>query len=97
MQADRPRVGPWLRRYSELEQPSRKERAQEIALGAAVGTLFLALLVAVLLIFVRYPWPTLAGLVALWAIGFVTLRVKGRRAERRERALRQSIDEHDER
>jgi hypothetical protein len=97
MPADRPRVGPWLRRYSEREQPSRKERVQEIALGAAVGTLFLALLVGVLLVFVRYPLPTLAGLVALWAIGFVTLTLKRRRAEGRERALRQSIDEHADR
>ena len=89
MPADRPRVGPWLRRYSEREQPSRKERVQEIALGAGVGTIFL-----VLLVFLRSPLPTLAGLVALWAIGFVTLTFKRRRAERRERALRRSIDEH---
>ncbi|MDH3289991.1 MAG: hypothetical protein OEO20_12935 [Gemmatimonadota bacterium] len=94
MPADRPRVGPWLRRYSEREQPSRKERVQEIALGAGVGTIFLVLLVAVLLVFLRSPLPTLAGLVALWAIGFVTLTFKRRRAERRERALRRSIDEH---
>jgi Flp pilus assembly protein TadB len=97
MPADRPRVGPWLRRYSEQQQPSRRERVQEIALVAAAGAVFLALLVVVLLVFVRYPLPTLAGLAAMWAIGFVTLTVKQRRAERRERELRRSIDEHTDR
>ncbi len=94
MRDDPPRLGPWLRRYAEERRPSRKERAQEIALAAGAGILFLALLGAVLLVFVRFPVPTLGGLVALWAVGFVTLTVKRRRAERRERELRRSIDEH---
>ncbi len=97
MPDDRPRVGPWLRRYAEQPQPSRKERIQEIALAAGAGILFLALLVVVLLVFVRYPLPTFGGLVVLWAVGFVTLTVKRRRAERRERELRRAIDEHSDR
>jgi len=71
---------------------SRRERAKELALGAAAGLGFLVVLVGILLVFVRYPIPTFAALVAIWGIGFATLTVKRRRADRRERALRESAD-----
>ncbi len=87
MPDEKPRLGPWLRRYSEPEQKSRRERVQELLLagGAAVG--FLVVLVGVLQAFVSYPIPTLGGLISLWAVGFIVLLVKGRKAAAREREL----------
>ena len=92
MTDEKPRLGPWLRQYSRREEVSRRERAKEVALGAAAGLGFLVELVAVLLVFVRYPIPTFGALVAVWGVGFTTLTVKRRRAERRERALRESAE-----
>jgi len=46
--------------------------------------------VGVLLVFLRYPLPTLGVLVALWLVGFLLLTVKRRRAAQRERALQES-------
>jgi hypothetical protein len=55
-----------------------------------VGIGSLVVVVGVLLVFVRYPLPTLGVLVALWSVGYLTLTVKRRRAAQRERALRES-------
>lgn len=87
---EKPRLGPWLRHYGRNEEVDRRERSKELALGAAAALGFLGVLVVVLLVFVRYPLPTFATLVALWGVGFTALTVKRRRAERRERALRES-------
>jgi len=89
---EKPRLGPWLRRYAQHEEVSRRERAKELALGAAAGLGFLVVLLGILLVFVRYPIPTFAALVAIWGIGFTTLTVKRRRADRRERQLRESAE-----
>lgn len=90
MPDERPRLGPWLRHYGEEEQPDRRERVKELLGAAAVGLGSLVLLAGVLLLFLRYPVPTLAALVLLWVVGFLILRVKRRQAATRERALRES-------
>jgi len=89
---DKPRLGPWLRQYAQHEEVSRRERVKELALGAAAGLGFLVVLLGILLVFVRYPFHTFAALVAIWGIGYVTLTVKRRRADARERALRESAE-----
>jgi Flp pilus assembly protein TadB len=90
MADEKPRLGPWLRQYAEERKPDRKERIKELAGAAAVGLASLVVLAAVLLVFVRYPLPTLAALLLLWIVGFLTLTVKRRRAAARERELRDS-------
>ena len=92
MTDEKPKLGPWLRHYGRQREVDRRERAKELALGAAAAIGFLGVLVVVLVVFVRYPLPTFAALVAIWGIGFTTLTVKRRRAERRERALRESAE-----
>ncbi len=87
---EKPRLGPWLRQYGEERKPDRRERLKELAGAAAVGVASLVVLVGVLLVFVRYPVPTLAALLFLWIIGFLTLTIKRRRAAAQERALRDS-------
>jgi hypothetical protein len=90
MADDKPRLGPWLRHYGEEREPDRGERVKELVGAAAVGLASLVVLAGVLVVFVRYPVPTLAALVLLWVVGFLTLTVKRRRAAARERALRES-------
>ena len=90
MTDDKPRLGPWLRHYGEEPKPDRSERVKELVGAAAVGLASLVVLAGVLILFVRYPVPTLATLVLLWVVGFLTLTVKRRRAAARERALRES-------
>jgi hypothetical protein len=85
-----PRLGPWLRRYSSEPQTSKRERLVELVTAAGVGLGSLAVVAGVLLVFVRFPLPTLGVLVALWIVGFVILTVKRRRAAQRERALQES-------
>jgi hypothetical protein len=41
-----------------------------------------------LLAFVRFPFPTLGVLVAVWGVGYVIYRVKRGRADLRERLMR---------
>lgn len=83
-------MGPWLRRYSNEPETTGRERAIEIASAAGVGLGSLVVLVGVLLVFLRYPFPTVGVLVVLWVVGFVTLTIKRRRAAQRERALQES-------
>jgi hypothetical protein len=90
MPDDKPRLGPWLRHYGEEREPNRTERVKELVGAAAVGLASLVVLAGVLIVFVRYPVWTLAALVLLWVVGFLTLTVKRRRAAARERALRES-------
>jgi len=92
MADEKPRLGPWLRRYAEHAEVNRRERAKELAIGAGAGLGFLVVLLAILLVFLRYPFATFAALVAIWGIGYVTLTVKRRRADARERALRESAE-----
>ena len=85
---EKPRIGPWLRHYAEQERTSPRERTQEILLAGAAVVGFLLVLVGVLLAFLRFPLVTLGALVALWGIGLATLFVKRRRADAREREMR---------
>lgn len=62
----------------------------ELATAAGVGLGSLVALAGVLLVFLRFPFRTLAVLVLLWIVGFVTLTIKRRRAEKRERDLQDS-------
>jgi len=89
---DPPRLGPWLRRYDRQEATSPRERMREfvVAGGAAAG--ILVVLAGVLLAFVRFPFPTLRVLVAVWGVGYVIYRVKRGRADLRERLMRADLE-----
>jgi hypothetical protein len=89
---EKPRLGPYLRQYAEEERKSPRERAQELALGGLAGVGMLAVLVGVLLAFVRAPLLTLGGLIAAWGVGFVILVAKKHRSDARERELRERLD-----
>jgi hypothetical protein len=62
----------------------------ELAPATAVGLGSLVLIAGVLLVFLRFPLPTLDVLVAVWAVGFLLLTIKRRRAAQRERELQES-------
>ena len=81
-------VGPWLRRYSATPA-SRRERIVPVVLAGGAWVGFVVLVILLFRMFVRYPFHVLGGLVGLWVIGFVLLRVKQRRAAARDRALRE--------
>lgn len=85
--SEKPRVGPWLRRYSNQPQRTWKDRLPELAIGAGLAVLFFGLLVGVLWAFTRWPLFTLGALVAVWAVGLGGLVVKRRRDRERERAM----------
>lgn len=87
MTEEKPRLGPWLRRYGQREEKSRRERVHELLLAGAAAVGFLVVLIGVLVAFVAYPIITLVGLVALWGIGFVVLLIKRRRAATREHEM----------
>ena len=93
MPDQQPRLGPWLRHQARQEETPPRERAREllVAGGAAVGGL--VLLVVVLVAFVRFPFPTIVVLVAVWGVGYAVYRVKKERAELQERLLRTRLDE----
>jgi UDP-N-acetylmuramyl pentapeptide phosphotransferase/UDP-N-acetylglucosamine-1-phosphate transferase len=86
-----PRLGPWLRRYTEEERPDRRQRIVELALSMAGGVAVLAGAVAVVWLFVRFPWQTGAALVLVWGLGFTVLVFKRRAAAERERRLRDAL------
>ena len=92
---DKPRLGPFLRQYAEQEKKSSRERVQELLLAGAAAVGMLIVLVGVLLAFVRFPFPTFGVLVGVWGIGFVVLTVKQRRANARERALREALEQRE--
>jgi len=93
MPNDPPRLGPWLRHQEPVDETPRRERLREylVAGGAALGGL--VLLGVVLVAFVRYPFPTLAVLVAVWGTGYAVYRVKKGRADLRDTLLKQKLDE----
>ncbi len=88
MSDEKPRLGPFLRHYGREEKKSLRERLTEVALiiGAVVG--FLIVLAGVMWSFFRFPIATFIGLVVVWGVGFLVLRVKRQRAKAQERALR---------
>ena len=83
-------MGPWLRRYSNEPVMTGRERPVELATAAGVGLGSLVALAGILLVFLRYPFPTVGVLVVLWVVGFITLTIKRRRAAKREQELRDS-------
>jgi hypothetical protein len=62
-----------------------------IGVGAAVA--FVAVLLGVLWLFVRYPLVTFAGLVGVWGVGLSVLMVKRQRARLRDELTRSSLTE----
>jgi Flp pilus assembly protein TadB len=96
MPDDKPRLGPFLRQYAEQDQKSPRERAQELLLAGLAAVGMLVVLVVVLLAFVRFPLPTFGVLAGVWGIGFVVLTVKTRRANARERLLREQLESAEE-
>jgi hypothetical protein len=84
-------VGPWLRSYGERQRESRRERWFSALIGAAAAAVSLAVLVGVLWLFVRYPLPTLAGLVGVWGVGLSILLVKRQRTRLRDELRRRSL------
>ncbi len=73
---DKPRLGPWLRRYSQPEEKSTRDRVVEIALSAGAAIGFLVVLGGVLTAFLKFPLWTFAGLVAVWGVGLAVLMVR---------------------
>jgi hypothetical protein len=62
-----------------------------IGVGAAVA--FVAVLLGVLWLFVRYPLVTFAGLIGVWGVGLSILMVKRQRARLRDELTRRSLTE----
>ncbi len=90
---EKPRVGPWLRRYSSQPKRTWRDRLPELALGLGATAAFAAVLVGVLWAFLRWPIYTLGGLVAVWLVGLLILMVKRRRERASERARRGAADD----
>jgi hypothetical protein len=90
---DPPRVGPWLRRYSNQPQRTWRDRVPEILLGAGAVVVFAVVLLGLGWLFVRSPLLVLGGLVVLWAVGFLTMVVKRRRVDAQEAELKRRQDE----
>lgn len=81
-------VGPWLRRYSTTPT-SRSDRIGPVVLAGGAWVVFVVLVILLFRVFVRYPFHVFGGLVGVWLIGFIVLRVKQRRAEARYQAVRE--------
>jgi hypothetical protein len=95
MPDDKRRLGPWLQRYAQQEEPSPRERARELVVAGAAALGMLVVLVGVLVAFVRYPFPTLGALVAVWGVGYAVYRVKKGRADLQERLRRVDLERRD--
>ena len=87
----KPKVGPWLRSYGERQRESRKDRAVTMLVGTGAAVAFLAILLGVLWLFVRYPLITFAGLIAVWGVGLSILMVRRQRARLRDELRRRSL------
>ncbi|NIR01743.1 MAG: hypothetical protein GTN78_16355 [Gemmatimonadales bacterium] len=85
MPSEKPRLGPWLRHYGERREPTLRERLPEMLLGLGAALLFFVVLAGILWSFVRFPFETLGGLVAVWVVGLVVLLIKRRRDQARRR------------
>jgi len=84
---EKPRLGPWLSSYGRRERRPLRERATEWTLAGLAAVGFLAAAVGMLWLFIRYPFPVLGALAAVWVIGFVIFTVVSRRSRARERSL----------
>ncbi len=85
----KPRVGPFLRRYSVQEERSIRERAVEYGLAAGAGLGSIIVLLGLIVLFIRYPYPTIFGLFGVWVVGYVILRAKRNRAAAQERDVQE--------
>ena len=86
-------MGPWLRRYSNQPQRTWRDRMPELALGAGATVVFAVVLLGLGWLFLRYPLWVLGGLVALWAVGFLTMIVTRRRVDAQEAELKRRQEE----
>lgn len=91
MSDERPRLGPWLRRYAQDEEAKRDGvREYLVAGGVAVGGL--AVLGVILLAFLRFPFPTLGILVLVWGVGYVVYLTRRRRANLEDQLRRLDLE-----
>jgi hypothetical protein len=95
MPDDRPQLGPWLRHQARQDRTPPRERVRELLVAGSAAVGGLAVLVVVLLAFIRFPVPTLGVLVVLWGVGYAVYRVKKGRAELEERLLRARLEHQD--
>jgi len=93
MSNDPPRLGPWLRHQAQREETPPRERLREYLVAGSAALGGLVLLGVVLVAFIRYPFPTLAVLVAVWGTGYAVYRVKKGRADLQDRLFRQKLDD----
>lgn len=92
MTDDKPRLGPWLRRYAEQDKTPRREGIREYVVAGAVAIAGLVALGGVLLAFVRFPFPTLGVLVLVWGVGYALYLVRRRRAKLEEQLRRIDLE-----
>jgi hypothetical protein len=93
MPDNRPQLGPWLRHQARQNETPPRERVRELLVAGAAAVGGLAVLVVVMVAFVRFPFPTLAALVVVWGVGYAVYRIKKHRADLEERLRRARLDE----
>lgn len=91
MSHEKPRLGPWLRNAGQ-QSPGAREGSREYLVAGAVAVGVLLLLIAVMLAFARFPFPTLGALVAVWGVGYAIYRVKRHRADLQDQLRRLDLD-----
>ena len=91
MNDEKPRLGPWLRRYAQ-DETSKRERTREYLVAAGVALGALIVLVGVLLAFVRFPFPTPGILVLVWGVGYVLYLTRKRRTDLEEQLRRIDLE-----
>lgn len=92
MTGQKPRLGPWLRRYAEEDKTPGREGIRQYVVAGAVAVAGLVVLGGVLLAFVRFPFPTLGVLVLVWGIGYALYLVRRRRANLEEQLRRIDLE-----
>jgi hypothetical protein len=91
MSHEKPRLGPWLRNAGRPD-PGARDGAREYLVAGAVAVGVLLLLSGVMLAFVRFPFPTLGALVAVWGVGYAIYRVKRQRADLQDQLRRMDLE-----
>jgi hypothetical protein len=93
MSEQQPRLGPWLRNAGRNE-PRGGEGPREYLVAGAAAIGGLLLLGVALVAFLRFPFPTLAVLVAVWGVGYAVYRVKRRRTDLQDQLRRMELERH---
>jgi hypothetical protein len=93
MPQEQPRLGPWLRNAGRNE-PRGGEGPRDYLVAGAAAAGGLLLLGVMLLAFLRFPFPTLAVLVAVWGVGYAVYRVKRHRADLQDQLRRMELERH---